>query len=78
MNPECPEKNLLAEYVSGNLPDVPVNGIALSRQDPNTLFVGTDLGVWYTYDGGENWAKFGNTLPNVVVYDIEIDQSRQV
>ena len=52
---------------------MPVNGIALSRQNANTLFVGTDIGVWYTYDGGANWAKFGNTLPNVVVYDIDID-----
>ena len=61
--------------ISGNLPDVPVNGMVISRDDPdNALFAATDIGVWYTRDGGQTWSRFGDGLPNVVVYDIDIDK----
>lgn len=60
--------------ISGNLPDVPVNGMTISRTDPdNVLYLATDLGVWYTRDAGQTWNRFGAGLPNVVVYDIDID-----
>ncbi len=65
--------------ISGNLPDLPVNGLVISRDDPdNTLFVGNDMGVWYTRDGGANWSRFGDGLPNVVVYDIDIDSRNRL
>lgn len=65
--------------ISGNLPDLPVNSMTISRTDPdNTLFVATDLGVWYTRDGGTNWSRFGEGLPNVVVYDIDIDKQNRL
>jgi len=60
--------------ISGNLPDLPVNAIAISRTNPdNILFVGTDFGVWYTENAGATWARFGTGLPNVVIYDLDID-----
>jgi hypothetical protein len=34
------------------------------------LYVGTDRGVYYSADLGNSWEKFGNTLPNTVVYDL--------
>ncbi|MCZ7557341.1 MAG: T9SS type A sorting domain-containing protein [Bacteroidia bacterium] len=65
--------------ISGNLPNVPVNGIVISRDDPdNTLFIGSDIGVWYTRDGGQNWSRFGVGLPNVVVYDVDIDNQNRL
>ncbi len=65
--------------ISGNLPNLPINGIVISRDDPdNTLFVGTDIGVWFTRDGGQNWARFGSGLPNVVVYDVDIDAQNRL
>ena len=61
--------------ISANLPDVPVNGLVISRTDPdNVLYAATDIGVWYTRDAGQSWARFGDALPNVVVYDIDIDK----
>jgi photosystem II stability/assembly factor-like uncharacterized protein len=65
--------------ITGDLPNVPVNGIAISRVDPdNVLFVGTDLGLWFTRNGGENWSRFGSGLPNVVVYDVDIDNQNRL
>jgi photosystem II stability/assembly factor-like uncharacterized protein len=65
--------------ISGNFPDIPVNGIVLSRDKPdNVYFIGTDIGVWYTEDAGQTWARFGNGLPNVVVYDINIDEKNRL
>ncbi len=53
-----------------SLPDVHANTIALSPNAPDTeIYVGTDIGVFYTLDGGATWrngtAPFG--LPNVQV-----------
>jgi len=47
--------------ISGNLPDVPADSIAIDPGDAtgNTLYVGTDLGVFYTTDGGANWVEYG-------------------
>ena len=38
------------------LPDAPVRGIARHPDDPNILYVGTEVGVFVTYDGGRNWS----------------------
>jgi len=58
--------------ISGDLPDIPANAIIPSRTEENTVFLATDLGVWYTTDGGEHWKQFGNGLPNVVCYDMKL------
>src|SRR5207249_3516217 len=42
--------------VSGNLPDVPVNDIVISR---GKLVVGTDLGTVVSSDGGATWQRLG-------------------
>ncbi len=37
------------------------------------LFVGTELGLWITLDGGRQWAQYkGGELPNVAVRDLAI------
>jgi uncharacterized protein (TIGR03437 family) len=54
--------------ISGNLPDTPVNSIAIDPVYPSTLYVGTDLGVFHTIDGGATWIRLGNGLPKVATY----------
>ncbi len=40
---------------------------------PNLLFVGTELGLWVSLDGGRQWAQFkGGDLPNVSVRDLAL------
>ncbi|KAA3596125.1 MAG: hypothetical protein DWQ06_15850 [Calditrichaeota bacterium] len=58
--------------VSGTLPDMPVNCVAVDPQNPNDVYIGTDLGIFYSYSGGGNWADFSTGLPNVVVNELEI------
>jgi uncharacterized protein (TIGR03437 family) len=54
--------------ISGNLPDIPVNSIALDPALPNTIFIGTDLGVFQTTDGGVTWSRLGDGLPQVATF----------
>jgi photosystem II stability/assembly factor-like uncharacterized protein len=45
------------------------------RQDPvnaNLLFLGTELGLFLSLDGGKQWAPFRGELPKVAVRDIAI------
>ncbi len=56
--------------ISGNLPDTPVDSVAVSP-DGKTVYIGTDVGVYSTTDGGTRWAPFGTGLPNAMVMEIE-------
>jgi photosystem II stability/assembly factor-like uncharacterized protein len=40
---------------------------------PSLLFVGTELGLWISLDGGAEWAQFkGNGFPNVAVRELQV------
>ena len=55
--------------ISGDLPDVPVNCIAL---DPGgTLYVGTDIGVFQSVDGGTHWDFDNDSFPTVAVFGLD-------
>jgi len=58
-------------------PDGPVRGYAhVIKQDlanPDLLFLGTELGLWVSLDGGKQWAHYkGGDLPAVAVRDLAI------
>lgn len=57
---------------SVGLPDVPVNCIVIDSAD-GTKYIGTDLGVFYMDTSMTQWETFSNDLPNVEVFDIEIN-----
>ena len=41
--------------------------------NPDLLFVGTELGLWISVDGGKQWAQYkGGDLPSVAVRDLVI------
>ena len=42
------------------------------RKNPNLLFVGTDLGVYVTLDGGQHWASMRGDMPPVPVHDLVV------
>jgi photosystem II stability/assembly factor-like uncharacterized protein len=55
------------------LPNVSLNAIALDIDDPvDTIYVGTDVGVFYTTTGGGTWYNATQPLglPNVQVFDL--------
>ena len=58
--------------ISGNLPNVPVNSIVYQTGTDDGLYVGTDLGVFYTDNSYSNWQPFSTGLPAVQVMELEI------
>jgi photosystem II stability/assembly factor-like uncharacterized protein len=58
--------------VSGNLPQEIIYVLFEDRKNPNLLFVGTDIGVFVTIDGGTNWVRQKNNMPNNPVHDLLI------
>jgi photosystem II stability/assembly factor-like uncharacterized protein len=41
-------------------------------ENPDLLFLGTELGLFISIDGGGHWARFGANLPPVAVWDVAI------
>jgi len=58
--------------ISGNLPNVPVNCIVYQKDSPDRLFIGTDIGVFYTDYNSLYWEPYGEDLPNLIVNELEI------
>lgn len=56
--------------ISGNLPDVPVTSVALNPATPNQIFIGTDLGVFQTIDGGQTWERPGQGMPMLATFAV--------
>ncbi|MER5444760.1 glycosyl hydrolase [Streptomyces sp. NPDC002764] len=54
--------------VSGNLPDVPANSVALLRG--GTIALGTDLGVLVRTPGSKTWRVAGDNLPTTAVMQL--------
>lgn len=50
----------------GALPDLPVNSIAVDPEDGRHLYLGTDLGVFVSKDGGANWLVENTGFANVM------------
>jgi photosystem II stability/assembly factor-like uncharacterized protein len=62
----------------GGIPDVPVSALVVDPQDSNSLYAGTDIGVYHSSDGGASWQPFGTGLPRVAVFDAEISNVQRV
>lgn len=58
--------------VSGNLPDIPAQSVAVDPIDPDWAYVGTDLGVYRTTDGGATWTDFNAGIPTAMILDVVI------
>ena len=53
--------------ITGNLPKMPVYCSAIDPVDPNTIIIGTELGIWATENGGTTWNEENNTMARVPV-----------
>ena len=61
--------------ISSTLPERgSVYTIAEDHVDRNLLFCGTEFGVFFSPDGGENWVQLKSGLPTVAIRDIEIQR----
>lgn len=62
--------------ISEGLPNVPVNCIVRNENSNSDIYVGTDIGVYFTNDSlqgtATKWIEFSNGLPNVIINELEI------
>jgi photosystem II stability/assembly factor-like uncharacterized protein len=61
--------------ISTNLPNVPTNCIIFQKNSPDRLYVGTDVGVFYSDYGHANWEQYGDNVKNIVFTDLEIQEN---
>jgi uncharacterized protein (TIGR03437 family) len=57
---------------AGALPDAPVHSIAIDPSNTARLYIGTDVGVFVSTDGGANWAVETTGFPNVITESLQI------
>lgn len=55
-----------------NLPAEPVNVIREDPKDSSILYIGTDNGLYVSFDRGINFIRWEGSLPRVAVHDIAI------
>ena len=51
-----------------------VRNIQVDYENPNLLFLGTELGLYITTDGGTQWYKFTNNVPAVAIHFIALQK----
>ncbi len=62
----------------GRLPDVPATAVAIDPRFPEHIYVGNDLGVFITLDGGEHWVPLDKGLPDaVLVADLSVSPANR-
>ncbi len=60
------------EDISANLPAAPVNAFAIDPRSSSVLYLGSDVGVFASFNGGGSWEPLGTGMPIVPVADIKI------
>ena len=69
---------------AGVLPDIPVNALVIDPLNGARMFIGTDVGVFETQDGGATWSSIsGSTsvstgLPNCAVFDLRLHDATRM
>lgn len=66
------------ENISLNLPNVPANAIIHQpNSTSNTVYVGTDIGIYYLDETATEWELYSDDLPNVIVTDLQINEGTE-
>jgi len=53
--------------IDNNLPDIPYNTILIDPERPDNIYIGNDLGIYVSEDGGGSWIPFMEGLPEAVL-----------
>ena len=69
-------KGFTWQKLTNNLPDNTILWrLVQDHKNKNLLFLGTEFGVYFTNNGGNEWIKLKGGLPNISVRDIAIQKS---
>lgn len=63
--------------ISGSLPNLPANCIVYANCTQDGLYVGMDVGVYYRDNTLSDWILHNDNLPNVEIYELEIDYTEK-
>src|SRR5262249_8919095 len=55
------------------LPDIPVHSLVVDPTNTSRLYIGTDLGVFVSSDGGSTWAVENTGFPNVITESLVVN-----
>jgi uncharacterized protein (TIGR03437 family) len=58
---------------TGALPDIPVHSLVVDPANTARLYIGTDLGVFVTTDGGANWMPENTGFANVITESLSLN-----
>ena len=59
--------------INNGLPDVPTNAVIVDPLYTDHIYIGNDLGVYVSLDGGSSWSEYQDGLPGaVMVFDLSI------
>lgn len=61
-----------------SLLDIQQNAIVVDPANTNHLYVGADIGIWRSTNGGANWASFSEGLPDASVLDLKLHNARRL
>jgi len=63
------------QSISGDLKEPQVAySIVQDEEKPDLLFLGTEYGVFFTYNGGKKWIQLKGGLPTIAVRDMDIQR----
>jgi hypothetical protein len=55
--------------------DTPVNSILVDQNSSKDIYIGTDIGVFVSSDGGKIWRQYGPNLPRSAVMELKMTQT---
>ncbi|MEM7087709.1 MAG: hypothetical protein AAF489_16125 [Bacteroidota bacterium] len=53
--------------IDNGLPDLPTNAVLVDPLNPDDIYVGNDVGVYYSEDAGNSWDPFSEALPEATI-----------
>lgn len=59
--------------IGATLPDVPTSAVVIDPLFRDHLYIGNDIGVYVSTDGGQSWQEFSEGLPEAIIaFDLSI------
>lgn len=58
--------------ITNNLPDIPVHTVLVMPFDTTEIWIGTDIGLFISYDDGASWQYSNNGIPAVCIRRLKI------